>query len=97
MKYELRLRRAARQDIQAARAWYERQVAGLGARFGDELSAALSSVQAQPLIYQVIHGAVRRAMTRRFPYAIYFIVDGYRIFVLRVLHQARDPDEWPAA
>jgi len=67
---------------------------GLAARFGDELDAAISSVREQPLIYAVIYRNMRRATTRRFPYAIYFIVDNDRISVLRILHQARDPREW---
>ena len=47
----------------------------------------------QSLLYQQVHREVRRALTRRFPYAVYFIVEGDRISILRVLHQARDPDE----
>lgn len=54
----------------------------------------MSSVREQPLIYAVIYRNIRRATTRRFPYAIYFIVDNDRISVLRILHQARDPREW---
>ena len=33
-------------------------------------------------------------MTRRFPYAVYFVVEESRVSVLRVLHHARDPREW---
>lgn len=31
---------------------------------------------------------------RRFPYAIYFVAEVDRVTVLRVLHQARDPEAW---
>jgi len=48
----------------------------------------------RPLIYAKIYRDVRRATTRRFPYAIYFVVEGDRVAVLRILHQARDPREW---
>jgi plasmid stabilization system protein ParE len=94
MKYRLRIRSDARNDIRSARNWYDRQVPGLGSRFGEELGATLSSVQEQPLVYAVIYRDIRRATTRRFPYAVYFIVENDRISVLRVLHQARDPLEW---
>jgi plasmid stabilization system protein ParE len=66
----------------------------LGELFGEELGAVLSSIQESPLLYAAIYRDVHRAMTRRFPYAIYFIVENERISVLRVLHQARDPQEW---
>ena len=88
MMHRLRIRSDAREDIRSARDWYERQRPGLGARFGDELGALLSS-----LLYGAIYRDIRRAMTRRFPY-VHFIVEDDRISVLRVLHQARDPREW---
>ncbi|HEX3582761.1 MAG TPA: type II toxin-antitoxin system RelE/ParE family toxin [Thermoanaerobaculia bacterium] len=94
MKYQLRIRSDARNDIRSARDWYARQGPGLDARFGEELGTTLTSIEEQPLLYAVIYRDVRRAMTRRFPYAIYFVVDNDRISVLRVLHHARDPREW---
>lgn len=94
MTYRLRIRSRARDDIRAARDWYETQVPGLGSRFGEELDTVMAAVRAQPQMYAKVSGEIRRAMTRRFPYAIYFIVDDERISVLRVLHQARDPREW---
>jgi plasmid stabilization system protein ParE len=94
MTYRLRIRSDARRDVLSARRWYERQSAGLGDRFGEELAAAISSIHEQPFLYATIYRNVRRAMTRRFPYAVYFIVDRDRISVLRVLHQARDPRVW---
>ena len=38
--------------------------------------------------------AVRRALTRQFPYAIYFSIEDDTILILAVLHTARDPAEW---
>jgi len=40
MKYRLRIRSDARNDIRWARDWYDRQRPGLGSRFGEELGAA---------------------------------------------------------
>jgi plasmid stabilization system protein ParE len=94
MKYRLRIRREAQQDIRSAGEWYERQSPQLVDRFQQEIGTAMMSVEAHPLLYAVIYRDIRRVMTRRFPYAIYFIVEDDRISVLRVLHQARDPQEW---
>jgi plasmid stabilization system protein ParE len=74
--------------------WYAKQSGVLSARFGSELDATFTFIEEQPLLYGSMHGAIRRALTRRFPYAIYFIAEGDRISVLRVLHHARDPREW---
>jgi plasmid stabilization system protein ParE len=37
---------------------------------------------------------VRRALIRRFPYAIYFFADPEAIVVLACLHVRRDPQVW---
>jgi len=95
MKFRLRIRAAARDDLRDARDWYRMQSADLAERFAHEIGAVFSSVEERPLIYAKVYKDVRRAMTRRFPYGIYFVVEGDRISVLRVLHQARDPRHWP--
>lgn len=94
MSFRVTIRSRARDDIRAARDWYEEKSPGLAIRFAAEVDEVIIAIEEQPLIYAKIYLDVRRAMTHRFPYAIYFIVDGQRVAVLRVLHQARDPREW---
>jgi plasmid stabilization system protein ParE len=94
MRFTVRIRRRAEEDIQDARDWYDQIRPELGRRFGEELDAVIASLGTYPSIYAPIHHDIRRAMTRRFPYAVYFVVEGDRVSVLRVLHQARDPREW---
>jgi len=38
--------------------------------------------------------SVHRALTRRFPHAVYFVVERERIVVIGVFHQHRDPASW---
>ncbi len=63
-------------DVEAAFQWYEGEEEGLGYEFLDELRAAYQRIEDGPLKYQVLRSGIRRAMTRRFPYAIYFSVEG---------------------
>jgi plasmid stabilization system protein ParE len=37
---------------------------------------------------------VQRALTHRFPYAVYFVAEPERIVVIGVFHQHRDPSSW---
>jgi len=37
---------------------------------------------------------VRRGLTRRFPYAVYYRIAGVELVVLGILHTHRDPREW---
>ena len=52
--------------------------AGPGLEFLDELRATYHRVAAGPFGHQDLRSGVRRALLRRFPYAVYFAVSGLR-------------------
>jgi plasmid stabilization system protein ParE len=81
-------------DVEATFEWYEHERAGLGLEFLDELRATYNRIAAGPLNYQELRGGIRRALLRRFPYAVYFAIDGDIAVVVAVLHASRDPAEW---
>lgn len=81
-------------DVEAAFEWYEREQAGLGVGFLDELRATYSRIADSPFKYQELRGSIRHALLRRFPYIVYFAVDGDIIIVVAVLHASREPAEW---
>jgi len=93
---EYRLVAEPRADLDAAAAyhWYESERAGLGLEFLDELRATYNRITAGPLNYQDLEGGIRRALLRRFPYAVYFAAEGDVVVILAVLHVSRDPAEW---
>ena len=67
---------------------------GLGNEFLEELRAAYHRILDHPFGYQDLRSGIRRALTRRFPYAVYFAVQGETVVILAVLGTARDPAEW---
>ena len=75
-------------------AWYEGQRLGLGERFVAALDRLIDRVSENPQQFPVIETEVRRALVRRFPYAVYFIVSADHIAVIAVLHVRRYPQEW---
>ena len=80
-------------DVEAAFEWYENEREGLGLEFLDELRAAYNRIVDGPLKYQELRGGIRRALLRRFLYAVYFAIEG-EVVVVAVLHASRDPAEW---
>ena len=94
MKFTVRISDRALRDITGARDWYDDQVSSLGQEFGVQLDLVFQRLAEQSLMFGMIHRHVRRALTRRFPYAIYFVIDDDRVTILRVLHQARKPSAW---
>ena len=81
-------------DVAAAYEWYERERAGLGLQFLDQLATTYDRIAQDPLGYQDLESGVRRALLRRFPYAVYFTVEADVAVVLAVLHMGRNPAEW---
>jgi toxin ParE1/3/4 len=89
------VRPLAEADVQEASDWYEEREPGLGSRFVDEVRDTLVRVRHMPLQFPDIGRGMRRALLRRFPYAIYFILrDENRVAILAVLHQHRNPGVW---
>jgi plasmid stabilization system protein ParE len=84
---------AAARDVAAALAHYAPHD-----RADDFLAAvdrALANIAEHPSTYPVVHQDVRRALLRRFPYSVFFVVEPERAVVLAVHHQRRDPAARP--
>lgn len=96
MKLEVAFRRLAAAELGEVRDWYETQEPGLGAEFTTAVSDTVDFIAEMPEAYQIVDPAkgIRRALTRRFPYAVYYIIEPPRVVVLAVLHVARDPATW---
>ncbi len=93
-RYAIEAEPAVEADVEAAFNWYEREEPSLGFEFLDELRAAYQRIHDHPFGYQDLRSGIRRALTRRFPYAIYFSIEGSVIVIVAVLSTARDPEEW---
>ena len=85
------LRKEAEQDIQDAYDWYEQQRAYLGTAFIAEIDALLERIDNHQEMYAVAHSGVRRALCRKFPFAIYYACSAHGVEVIAVLHQRRNP------
>lgn len=94
MKYRLLIRPDAELDIQAAFEWYETHASGLGSEFVRAVDVCLSGLGRNPLAYPLVYRQVRRAMLRRFPYNILYVLDQQNIAVVACYHSKRDPKSW---
>ena len=96
MSQGLILRPEAEKDIAEAAAWYDQQRAGLSLQFRAALDRTFSSIDENPLLYAAVYRDLRRALVRRFPYSVFYVSRTAGIFVIAVLHTARDPNLWRA-
>ena len=89
MSYRVILSPDAKAGIRSAIRWYVQWDKELRARFESDLKAILERIAQHPGEFRLIRGPVRRALMKRFPYAVYFILSGGVALVVGVEHQRR--------
>jgi len=87
------VRAAAAADLTAAVTYYQR--VGHAHRFRAELDDVIQRVSELPRAAPVVHAGVRRALMRRYPYAVFYLIAPRAVVVLAVLHQHTHPSRWP--
>jgi plasmid stabilization system protein ParE len=85
---------AARVELIDAQNWYEREAAGLGRHFREAIEALTQRLSTNPQQFPVVFKNVRRALLRRFPYALFFAVADDTVLVIACFHASRDPLQW---
>lgn len=95
MKFKVEFRKEALQDLLDAIDWYEKQVPGLGDEFYIAFSNEIKIIQRNPLLDPTRYKNIRKAITRRFPYIIYFLINpSNKIVVIAILHMKRGSFTW---
>ncbi|WP_295456937.1 type II toxin-antitoxin system RelE/ParE family toxin [uncultured Thiodictyon sp.] len=84
----------AAKDIDDAYGWYEGQRPGLGEEFLGCVDAVIQAIGRMPELYSKVHKEYRRALVRRFPYAIFYEHIAETVMVYCVFHTSRNPQRW---
>lgn len=86
---------AARADLIDAQDWYENEAPGLGRHFRAAVDALIERMSANPRQFPVVYKNIRRALLRRFPYALMFVIEADEtLSVIACFHGSRDPIHW---
>lgn len=93
MTVALVIRPEAEVDLAEAADYYAS--VGHAAGFEGHVHTALQRIAGGPQRYPVIYQEVRRALVRRYPYAIFYVLEGECAIVLAIRHQRQDPARWP--
>lgn len=88
------LAEAAREDIENARRWYRARNEALGRDFARAVRSAIASVGQFPERHPLAHQNVRRALLRRFPYMLLYVIGPDAILIVGCWHTHRDPRSW---
>ena len=79
-------------DLEAAYSWYEERRTGLGHDFLLQVEAGIELLKIQPLMCQIKYKNVRQYIIKRFPYNIFYIIDGNNTVIIAVLYAGQNPD-----
>ncbi len=88
------VRPSAQLDIDEALSWYYERDATVAQRLFAELDVVSERIRQNPAQFPVVVDPIRRALLRKFPYSVYFIVGGDLAAVVAVIHQRRKPISW---
>ena len=94
MSYGLVIRKRAEKHADEIYHWYQNQRSGLGDDFLLCLEAILFTINKNPLLFQVRYKHIHMAIVPRFPYGVFYFIDGERIIVAAIFHLSRDPRLW---
>jgi toxin ParE1/3/4 len=92
--YSVVFTQVARGESIEAQDWYEGEAAGLGRRFRQAVDAMVERMSDNPRQFPTVFKNVRRALLRRFPYSLFFVVEDDALIVIACFHASRDPSRW---
>jgi len=92
---KLRYTGRAKDDIELALAWYERQRRGLGFEFLDCVEVSIRSILENPKMYRVYYSYFRGSVIRRFPFSIFYTIEDKEIVVHSIFDNRQEPKKRP--
>lgn len=94
MSYEIVVRPEAAREVQEAFNWYEEKSEGLGLEFLRAADACLAGVKRNPFASPPMYQEIHRALLRKFPYALFYLLKEEQVIVLACFHAKRNPIDW---
>ena len=84
----------ALEEYLAAVAYYADISPRLAEAFVNALEFGVEEILTYPGAWQIVEEDVRRYLIKRFPFGIYYCIEGDRIMIYAAMHMSRDPKYW---
>lgn len=92
---KLRYTSRAKDDIELAFVWYERQRQGLGYEFLNCVESSIQLILENPKIYRVYYSRFRGCVIRRFPFSVFYTIENNEIIVHSVFDSRQSSENRP--
>jgi toxin ParE1/3/4 len=96
MSYEVVLRAKAERAIERAADWYHKENPGAAKAFLVAVASSIEKIAANPGLYPVVEGELRRAIVAGFPYSLLFRTGEAEVVITTCVHFRRHPRHWRA-
>lgn len=77
---------AARTELIEAQDWYEAEARGTGRSFRQAIDVLAERMRANHRQFPIVFDEVRRALLRRFPYSLFFVVQDETLLIIACFH-----------
>lgn len=96
MNYNVSILEDAESDLDESFIWYEIQRIGLGNLFFKSVNQSINTILKNPRAFQKAHKNIRKILTKKFPYCIYYYIDENKntIKIIAIIHSRRSPKVW---
>lgn len=95
MKLRVVLAPQARAEYVEVQSWYlEHGGPSAAERFLAEFVRVSATLEQNPKLWAEYEPGIRRALFRRFPYALHYMLQSDHVYVLALTHQRRKPGYW---
>lgn len=88
---KIRLSSLAERQLLEGYRFYENRSEGLGDYFLDSIMSDVDSLRVHAGVHAVFFGEYHRLLAKRFPYAIYYLIEGKEIRVYAIFDNRRNP------
>lgn len=85
----------ARADLETAFIWYEQQRHRLGHEFLDCVEMVIAQIEDMPKVYNIYHEQFRRALLKRFPFAVFYTIEKTEIIIHAIFDTRQNPAKLP--
>ncbi len=92
--YKVEILSAAKSDLFQAKNWYNLQRDNLGNEFLFEIDKLQAQIKNNPEQFPKSRNEIRKAVVKRFPFCLYFVLKSDTIKIIAVFHDSRNPIIW---
>ncbi len=92
MIYSIIISPIAEEELVESAKWYNERKKLLGNEFIDEVNLTLKAVKSNPNQFKLVYKDFRMALTKRFPFEIFYSIDEDKILIHHVFHASRNPN-----